>query len=277
MIFSEFYLMNEKEDRYSLCDPDSGLFIDPSGFGYEMDTSYIKVGSVWVNSKKELKQGNISGNIVFPHNPYEAFKRFIDFANAAEELKLIFRPAKTGTEYFRDIDVVKIDKGGYNRRSQLVVPVSFACRSLFYTEEKFEHKIDKSSREVRFPIVWSSRFNDLNNLSYMCENDSHVESPFTLSFRGYCVNPTIKIVQNAKIVHETTFQCTLEQSDVLEYSTFDTDLYITINGEDAKSILSIDNENFFKIPKGTSDMYFSCETGRFNRTVLTFEKYYKGV
>ena len=277
MAASKFYIMNEKAVRWPLNSPEKGVFTEPHGFGIDYSGEYLKVGNFWTPNNRELKQPSPSGKIVFAKNQYTVFQQFINFLNAASQLVLVYQPARTETEYFAEIDVVSIQKGGYNKGNVFVVPVQFACKSLFYTEEKFEYQIQKAEKEVRWDFRWETQFNDQNRVYFNFNNDGHVESPFTLSFTGFCTNPAITVYHDGKLVHQVHFNLSLQANERLTFSSFDDDLLIEVDGVDRKDCLDFTKENFFKLPKGDSEIYFSSSAGRMNNITMTMEKYYKGV
>lgn len=274
---SKFYIMNEKNERYGLNKASEGIFTDPKGFGVSYDADFLRVGDRWLTDRRELKQPAPSGKIYFPVEPYPTFQNFLRFINRAKELFLIYQPAGVGTEYFADIDVIKIEKTGYSLRESFTVPVSFACKSLFYTAEKFEYHIERAMRETRWNFRWNTKFNDSAFVYFDFDNTGDVESPFVLSFTGYCTNPKITVYVDNAPVHELKMNLTLEADEKLEISTHDNDLHITVDGVERNDCLDFTAENFFKMPVGKSQIYFRSETGRVNNIVVNLEKYFKAV
>ena len=277
MAASKFFIMNEKAARWSLNSPDTGVFTEPSGFGVDYNNNYLKVGDVWIPNSSELKQPEPSGKIVFPKKQYETYQSFMNFINRATQLVLVYQPAGLETEYFAEIDAVTIQKGGYSIGETFTVPVKFVCKSLFYTEEQFNYQIQKAEREVRWDFKWETRFNDANSVYFVFNNDGHVESPFILSFIGYCLNPEMQVLHNGAELYNVKWNVELQGNDRLTMSSFDDDLYIDVNGVDRKDILDFTNQNFFKLPVGTTEIHFRSEAGRMNDITMSLEKYYTGV
>ena len=277
MGISKFYIMNEKSVRWSLNSPEQGVFTNPSGFGIDFENNYLKVGDMWLTNSSKQKQPTPSGKIVFPKNPYPVFQEFINFLNAAKQLVLVYQPAGIEKEYFAEIDLVSIQKGGYNKDSVFSVPVKFSCKSLFYTEEQFEYHIERASNEIRWDFSFPTKFNDANYFYFAFDNDGHVEAPFMLSFIGYCLKPEIQVLQNGVQIQNIKFNVELQTSDRLTISTFDDNLFVEINGESRLDVLDFTKENFFKLPKGSTEIFFKSEAGRMNDITMSFEKYYKGV
>lgn len=277
MAASKFYIMNEKYVRWPLNGTEQGVFTNPSGFGIEYDNKYLEVGDIWVPNSSKLRQPTPSGNIVFTKNQYPVFQQFINFLNAAKQLVLVYQPAGLEKEYFAEIDLVSIQKGGYSKGKFFSVPVKFSCKSLFYTEEKFEYHIERASNEIRWDFNFPTKFNDANYIYFVFDNDGHVEAPFMLSFIGYCLNPEIQALQNGVQIHALKFNVELQTSDRLTISTFDDDLFVEVNGESRLDVLDFTKENFFKLPKGSTEIFFKSEAGRMNDITMSLEKYYKGV
>lgn len=274
---SKFYLMNEKRVRWGLNRPESGVFTDPKGFGSEYSSSYLKVGDIWVTDSRELSQPQPSGTILFTKRMYETFQALIRFINQARQLVFVYQPAGIQTEYFANVDLISIEKGSYHRGQRMEVPIKLVCKSLFYTEEALKYRIQRSDKELRWDFKWETRFNDLNYVSFSFQNDGHAESPFQLSFTGYCTNPVVTVYQDNRLLHEVPFFLTLQAKETLTFSTFDDALYVEVNGTDRKECLDFTRQNFFKLPIGASEVYFRCQTGKMNHIILSLEKYYKAV
>lgn len=274
---SKFYIMDESGERWDLNSPESGVFTDPKGFGMENGNSYVKTGDVWLPDSRELSQPNISGIIVFPQGMYVAFQKLVGFLNRSKGTVFVYQPSGVDREYFADVDLVSIEKGSYHRGQRMEVPVKFVCKSLFYTEEKFEYRIQRAEREVRWDFRWETRFNDMEYVYFGFENRGHVESPFSLAFTGHCTNPSMTVCQDGKQIHQVRFNLTLLKNETLAISTFDEALCIQVNGLDRKECLDFTNDNFFKLPQGKSEVYFRSETGKMNNIILNLEQYYKAV
>lgn len=277
MAASKFYIMNEKSVRWPLNSQEQGIFTEPSGFGIEYDNSYLNVGDIWMPNSSELKQPSPSGNILFAKDKYPVYQQFVNFMNAARKLVLVYQPAGIEKEYFADIDMVNIQKGGYSIGDIFSVPVKFVCKSLFYTEEQFEYHIEKAEKEIRWNFRWNTQFNDQNKVYFSFDNDGHVECPFLMSFTGYCMNPVLSIVQNGELLHKVQFNLSLQANEKLTFSTFDDDLFVEVDGVNKRSCLDFTQENFFKLPQGNSEMFFSSSAGKMNNITVNLEKYYKGV
>lgn len=144
----KFYLENEYGVRLNLNSPDVGFLTSPSGLGYSMKANYVNIGNSYLNSYMNTNQAEIKGTLVFGgRNPYESYEKYVDFVNSAQKLRIVYVPF-TG-EYFRDVDMVSIDKGEMGK-GVLSCAVSFKCRSLFYINKEDRFVIERSEGELRF-------------------------------------------------------------------------------------------------------------------------------
>ena len=86
----EFKLVNEKGQEYSLMDIENYcLLTDPSGLGYSYNTEYEKVGNSFIESLRQLDQGQINGTINTLH--YDNFKSLVDFIENSQKLRLAYK------------------------------------------------------------------------------------------------------------------------------------------------------------------------------------------
>lgn len=276
----KFYLENEFGVRLDLNSLEMGFLTSPSGLGYAMTANYINIGNSYLQSYMNTNQGEIKGTLVFGgKNPYESYKTYSDFANSAQKLRIIYAP--TDGEYFRDVDLVSIDKGEL-AKGVLSCPVSFKCKGLFYVNREDRFVIERSDGELRFDFTWPARFNDYSERNVIFTNAGHVPAPFTAEIYGYTEYPIIEIVVNNMVLSKVQFDVILQEEEKILYSSLDGDLYcykISPDGtiENIASSLDINNMNFFKIPTGQCMIRFTSATGATNKTIMQIYQFYKSV
>ena len=113
----EFYLENEKGQRFSLMNiVDGGFLSSPGGLGYSYNIQYSQIGNDFLQNIRKIEQGQINGEIIF--NKYDNYKKFVDFIESAILLKFVYKiPFDNGfTEYFKDIDISNVDKSEIRNR-----------------------------------------------------------------------------------------------------------------------------------------------------------------
>lgn len=277
----QFYLENDIGVRWDLNNPESGLLINPSGLGYSMKTSYTEIGHSFIQNFLKEKQQDIQGAIVFgTEKPYKSYGAFISFINTTQTLRLVYK-IDSG-EYYRDVDLIDLEKSELKATKILECDVVFRCRGLFYSDHIDRFVITRAKGELRWDYRWPARFSDYANRSVIINNNGHVPASFEVSLHGYCENPVISVVYGGKEIHRVRFPTILQKNEQILYSSVDGNLYClrvnaSGNEENFADSLDINNSNFFKLPVGDSEIRFSSDTGATNRMVLTVYKFYRTV
>lgn len=280
---TRFYLENEKQNRIDLMSK-KHFFNSPTGLGFDKDIRYAKTGNAFIVDYKDDKQSIIKGNIIFIENPYDNYKKVVDFIEQAEHLKLVYVPnyeEKTKKEYFRDIEVSSLTKGEIVKGA-LTSSASFNCKSLFYTAEQRKFIIEYVEDEPRFDVAnWGITFNDYDDREIIIDNKGHVEAAIKIEMNGYLINPKIELRQNNKLIGNLEINDTIEVGEKLFYSTQEGNLYLYKLVGNARTnlidTLDLHNNNFFKLPKGISTIRLTAENGVETKTTLDVLIEYKAV
>lgn len=251
-----FYFENEIGQRVDCQKINGSLFLfNITGLGFEKNVEYVQIGNSFIKNKEKIKQGIIEGELEFYDMTYDEYSNFIDFVLKSESLKLIYIPKKSNrVEYYRDIDVVKIEKNDEDDFNVLTSPISIYCTSLWYKENTVIYMGDEAENEIRWDFDWDSKFTDYENRNLIFENKGHVEAPFLLKMNGYVLNPKVQVYVNKQKIYELALNITIEENEKLMYSTKDNGLFLykvhtdgTI--ENLFNYLDLNNINFFKLPK----------------------------
>ena len=275
-----FYFENELGQRVDCQKVNGSLFLfNITGLGFEKDVEYVQIGNSFIKNKEKIKQGVIEGELEFYDMTYDEYSNFIDFVLKSESLKLIYVPKKSNrVEYYRDIDIVKIDKNDEDDFNVLTSPISIFCTSLWYKENNVVYMAEETENEMRWDFEWDSRFTDYENRNLVFENKGHVEAPFLLEMNGYVLNPKIQVYVNKQKIYELALDITIEENEKLMYSTKDNDLFLYLihadnSQENLFNYLDLNNINFFKLPKGVSEVRIRGENEILNTRLTIFEEY----
>lgn len=283
MIVRSFALINEYGLEYSLNDAKkTGFLTDPKGLGYGFSVNYIDIGDAFIRTKTKAKQGMISGTLIFGSNkPYDVYGKFSEFIRSSKEMRLIYRTPGSSTAYYRDVDLVKIDKTEIEN-GVLKCAVEFYCKSLFYSNTRNNFTVSSVEGELRYDITWPARYNDYSERTIILSNTGDVDAPFTLSLDGYCENPTVTMQKDGKEVACIKFPLTLQAGEKILYSSLDDNMYVYHQDAEGNKtniiqLLDINYDNFFKIPKGDYSISFTSDTGAAYTTSLVLYKFYRTV
>lgn len=107
----EFYIENEKGQRFSLMDVENYCFLNsPSGLGYSYNSEYVQIENEFIQSVIKIAQGQIGGDLVFKN--YENYKNFVNFVQSAIYLRFAYKVPYENSfkEFFKDIDISSVDK-----------------------------------------------------------------------------------------------------------------------------------------------------------------------
>lgn len=275
----KFYIENEIHERFSLWG-NRVYMVDPDGLGIEHDISYIRIGNTFLRNKKNIAQSKIGGKIEFiDPGANKKFNEFYNFTAAASELYLVYDPGD-GTEYIRDIDIMEVGK---TERTGATLPISieFACKSLYYLRNNNRFTFEPTESEKRYDYKYDYIYGDYGTYQTTINNNGHVPAPFECSIYGYCLNPEIKILRNNETLYRVVFPIVVADGEYIRYSSRDGMLEATLVSGSSETnlfnLLDIENDNFFKIPVGISDIIFDSESESTNVITVTVYKMYEVV
>ena len=276
----EFYLMNEKNEKYSLMDIENYcLLTDPSGLGYEYDTEYEKLGNLFVESIRTLTQGRIGGTANF--KSYENFRDFVNFVEAAKKLKISYKiPIENElVEYFRDVKMKSLSKTQKLPNGCISESVLVDCLSLWYQDEKTIYDINE--QDIIWDFYWDPYFADYDVRSVVVNNDGHVDAPFQIEIPDYLKNPVIEILVDGKVINRLALEIEIQNGQKFQYSSKEGEIYLRVQNSNGtytslftNDYVDINNENIFQLPQGNEvEIRMSAENNIMDGTVNVFKRY----
>lgn len=279
-----FYFENETGKRIDCQKVNGGLFLyNVSGLGYEENIEYERVGNTFVPTKKELAQNTITGDLEFYEMTYDEYTDFVDFIITSKSLRLIYVPKTSNRiEFYRDIDVCKIDKTEEDEYNILTSPIDIKCKSLWYKENVAVYDMKAKDNEIRWDFVWDSAFVDYDSRNLQYINTGHVEAPILVGISGYVKNPRIELYIEGELYQTVIFNVEIQEYEKLLYETKENDFYINKQNTDGtlESLFSLDviefeNDNVIRLPINKScELRLKADNEIQNAqvTILTFYK-----
>ena len=276
-----FALRNEYNQDFELNSKKTSYMPSPEGLGYAMDSEYTRIGYGWVTDRLEDEQPEISGDVYFQSlDCFKDFSDFTKFIRTASKLKFIYQ--NSIGEFIRDVDAKSVEHNGMAGFNTIKCKLTLLARSLWYSNDQTTYTISSvASNAMRYPYRFPSTFQASINGEISVSNDGSVDAPFTVSFVGPLVNPTLTLLQGGVEMAKMKITGEAAEGESIELSTVDGDLYLyrktsagTINLTEA---LSIDNDNFFKIPRGTSTMRLTSDGEITKPVIFTVRKLYRAV
>lgn len=281
-----FYFENEIGQRIDCQKIDGNLFLyNVTGLGFEKETEYVQIGNTFVKNKENIKQNIIEGELEFYNMTYDEYTNFIDFVLSSKSLKLIYVPKiSQRKEFYRDIDIVKIDKNEEDDYNVLISPITIYCKSLWYKQDVAIYTIKAQDDEIRWDFRWDSRFTDYDsrNLTYI--NKGHVEAPVLIEMSGHLVNPKVELYIEGELYQTVAFNVEIAEYEKLLYGTKENEFYInrqktdgTIESLFSLDVIDFENDNVIRLPANKScELKLTADNEVLNAQV-TILAYYKAV
>jgi hypothetical protein len=228
-------------------------------------------------------------NILFDPNqvePYKKYRALLDWIANAKDLYLIYSPY--GEEYYRKVDIQRIEKTEINLLSALQVGVSVLPLTPWFLPVPISKNMNPDS-------VYSKKYNytytrylkyGQNKTGFEADiiTSGHIPSAIRLTYSGAIARPLIVLFEkNTGIIHgECSINEVFSATDTLVLSTAEQDSYvkkILESGEEIDLIDKIDitKDAFFRIP--LNEPYTIRITGNnmVGVTDLKIYQYYRGV
>lgn len=281
-----FYFENEIGQRIDCQKIDGNLFLyNVTGLGFEKETEYVQIGNTFVKNKENIKQNIIEGELEFYNMTYDEYTNFIDFVLSSKSLKLIYVPKiSQRKEFYRDIDIVKIDKNEEDDYNVLISPITIYCKSLWYKQDVAIYTIKAQDDEIRWDFRWDSRFIDYDTRSLSYINKGHVEAPVLIEMSGHLVNPKIELYIEGELYQTVAFNVEIAEYEKLLYGTKENEFYInrqktdgTIESLFSLDVIDFENDNVIRLPLNKScEIRLKADNEVLNAQV-TILAYYKAV
>lgn len=259
----KFYLLNEAGDRFGLNGERGVYFSAPEGLGYVLTPTFadLKYGFFQANNADAEPQETINGTLVFvAPNAYANYQTFVDWANAATALRLVYAP--TGdTEVYKQISVNYVQKSELTKVRWLECPCSFFGLSPWYRPEatSLDMATFASGNIKRYTYTYtpSLRYgsDSAAQLSGIVYPAGHVPAALNFYFYGAVDSPVLSLVGNitGKVYGRASVDAATGPTDTLEYSSMYRDSFIRVrhadgSTEDLLDVVDLSTVPFFRAP-----------------------------
>lgn len=279
----KFRLINEKGQEFSMMDIENyTLLTDPTGLGYAYASEYQQIGNTFLESLRQMQQGQISGTCNFLY--YDNYKLLVDFIESSESLKFGYKiPYKDGSskEFFKDVNIQILEKAERGRNGILSSAIIFDCLTLWYEEKTTVYTIKSLENEIRWDYRWDSRFTDYDtrNLEYI--NTGHVEAPVYIEIDGQVVNPIIQLYVEGELYQTIEIKITIEEYEKLLYDSREGSFSISKQNTDGTILNLFDldyidpkNDNVLRLPKNKNcKIVLTAENEVLNAKITVYAQY----
>lgn len=298
----EFALGNEYGQRFYLntlspwdkkasSSRQEGFLHDPEGLGFEMEYSYSRVGNSWVVNYLRDSQKELSGTLIIgTDDPYISLQAFLKFIRTSKDLRFIYKT--TAGEYYKRCDITSFEKSQINTQHVLTCAVTFMPKGLWCSDNIVRYALEPYSSDIgkKYKENGTSYSYSIDGSSYTYDvypegtiditNDGTIDADMEIQFDGIIVNPSIELYEAGVLSSKTRILGAADVGESIKYSSKDGNLYCYLDGEEEINLtpdLSIEDNNFFKIPVGYSSLKLSSDNGINKPVTITIHKYYRQV
>jgi hypothetical protein len=284
-VHRRFYLENEQKQRFNLQDLRNGaLLVLPAGLGLSMSRSYELTGDAArvVNEVYPLR--SFTGVAVFDGSrAYDGYRALVNFIAASGVIRLVYAPRyeTVSHEFLADVEVESVSKGEV-KGGRLECDVAVTLKSAWYKRESLRVVAEKTGEELRYDRMYEYVYSDVSTDAIEIFNDGHFEAPILLEAEGELINPKLSLYVNGMLRSELAVTAVIETGETLIFCTKDDELTLLKRLTDGSlesliGCISVENDNFFKLPRGLATLSLSADNEIGSKSVITVFTSYKAV
>lgn len=224
----KLFLQNTSGQRFGLNGQEGVYASNLAGFGFSVDPEFADLGRGFFRNVGGVNepQQPVPFTITFTRNPYNTYRRFIDWLFSAGALTLVYKPFGE-EEYFRAVEVNSVQKGELSAVGWLECPCILQCLTPWYRPAPTVLTLEAggSSNSKRYPYRYTE------DLRYGTDSTSaltgtifaagHIPGALDITFTGAIVNPKIHL--QGKLSGRTYGVCSaaveLGATDTLRFSS----------------------------------------------------------
>lgn len=280
-----FYLENDQKQRYNLQDLKNGaLLVSPAGLGLSMSRTYEMTGDSARTVSETFPIRSFTGMIVFDgQRAYDGYRALVNFIAASGAMRLVYAPRyeSASSEFLADAEVESVSKVEV-RGGRMECDVSITLKGAWYKRESLRVVAEKNEEELRYDRMYEYTYCDVSTDAIEIYNDGHFEAPILLEAEGELVNPRLSLYVDGALRSELVVTAVIETGETLVFCTKDDELALMKRlpdggSESMISCITVENDNFFKLPKGLSMLSLSADNEISTKSVITVFTSYKAV
>lgn len=280
-----FYLENDQNQRFNLQDLKNGaLLISPAGLGLSMSRIYEMTGGAARAVNEVFPIRSFTGVIVFDgQRAYDGYRALINFIAASDGMRLVYAPRyeSASSEFLADAEVESVSKAEV-RGGRMECDVSITLKGAWYKRESLRVVAEKTGAELRYDRMYEYIYSDVSTDAIEIYNDGHFEAPILLEAEGEMVNPRLSLYVDGTLRSQLVVTAVIETGETLVFCTKDDELALMKRlpdggAENLIGCIAVENDNFFKLPKGLSMLSLSADNEISTKSVITVFTAYKAV
>ncbi len=281
----KFYLENNQQQRYNLQDLKSGaLLVSPSGLGLSMTRSYAIAGDSVRCISEEFPARSFTAVIVLDGTrAYDGYRELADFIIRSSNIKLVYAPRFESTfgEYLADVEVESFTKTEV-KGGRLECDIALTLKGAWYKRDSLRVAAGTAGSSLQYERMYDYSYSDETMDAIDVINDGHFDAPILLEAEGELVNPKLSLYVDGLLQAELVVTTVIELGETLVFCSKDDQLTLVRKHADGSEqslmdCISIENDNFFKLPKGLTKLILSADNEIASRIFVTVFMAYKVV
>lgn len=213
----DLYIVNNNGEKYNLLDYRQSPTYQVNGFGFEDDTSFLRIGDNYLPLEEKTVQKTINMTLIFWNDHDKTYDKFVKLARKAP-LKLgLTNDNGTYEIPCRLKSADKTDKLGYTMHA---CEVTFIALGNIYKVVNAVSKIPSQSATGKvYPYTYNYTYSSDFVNTVVIESDSAKKSPCTLTIYGEAETPIWRHYVNDKIVETGQYNGTIASGNYLVIDT----------------------------------------------------------
>lgn len=187
----EFWLENANGEKYSLHNL-ATYANSPSGLGYGVDLSTMRLGNSNLIVSEEYNLGSFSAELLFLEGRLRAYQQYLNFAHFlyARPIILHYKTPATNAEYRCQVRVTDLQKTEVSEDGIMRCPITMYRQTLWYTAQPNIIEADNTVEDSKYyPLIrpYHYGYSSMNNMTLT--NDGVADTPLLIEIFGECENP----------------------------------------------------------------------------------------
>lgn len=276
----EFWLTNSKGVKYSLHSTTQAFLNEPSGLGFAVDASIVKLGNSSFILSEDYDLGSVQGEVMFFGNRREVYNQYFKFTQFlyAKPIQLHYRTPDKTESYYCQVRVVNLEKSEIGQGGLLRCPISLLRQSMWYNDTRNVVEARNTAVEGKmYPLYRPYHYGTVSTSNIEIYNAGIADAPILVEVDGRVVDPAWSLYDenndlygSAKILGTYDY-VSVDSDDLNEQISLTRDGSVIANAVNYQDLTVGDPRNvyvtFLKLRPGTSRMTFTFGTGEFGGVI----------
>lgn len=276
----EFWLTNAKGVKYSLHSTTQAFLNEPSGLGFGVDASIVKLGNSSFILSEDYDLGSAQGELIFFGTRQEVYNQYFKFTQFlyAKPIQMHYRTPDRTESYYCQVRVVSLEKTEVGQDGLLRCPISMLRQSMWYNDTKnIVEARNTASDGKKYPLYRPYHYGTVSTSNIEIYNAGIADAPMLVEVDGRVTDPAWSLYDDdnnlygsAKILGTYDY-VSVDSDDLSESISLTRDGSVIANAVNYQDLTVGDPRQvyvtFLKLRPGTSRMTFTFGTGEFGGVI----------